>query len=171
MTTSALSEAMGIERSSFYNSFGDRATLFREALSRYSEITPDKPLAHLRPGQPVTPIITSVFRNICRVRAADPDSRGCLMVNSIITLVGTDSELATVITEAVRRQVVIFERLIRQAAAQGEIPLPKDLPGAASALTSFLMGLNVFARIERSEAALWAACRHELGNLGFRVRS
>lgn len=169
MNVSALAAAMGIERSSFYNSFGDREAVFAEALRRYTELTPDRPLAEVKPGEPVTPVLVWVFREVCRVRAADSARRGCLLVNSIVTLVGGHPELGPMIAAGVRRQRATLERLLRQAAAQGEIARLADPAGAAGALTMFLIGLNVFARVEEREAALWSACRHHLQGLGFAV--
>ncbi|MBI2516471.1 MAG: TetR/AcrR family transcriptional regulator [Opitutae bacterium] len=169
-SASALSDAMGIERSSFYNTFLGREALFREILKLYGQITPDRPLGQITLGQAVTPVVEKVFRDVCRVRAADPESKGCLMVNSIVMLVGNDPALAPEIVGAVQRQIQVFEALLQQAARQGEIPVPKDMRAAAYTLTIFLIGLNVISKVENKEAVLWASCRHQLSNLGFQIK-
>ena len=60
-STSDLADAMSIQRSSFYNSFGDRASVLREALAHYSAQAPDAPLDHIPPDEPVLPMLVSVF--------------------------------------------------------------------------------------------------------------
>ena len=49
----ALSERLGITRSSFYNAFGSREALFREALARYGDQAPDQAFAdaQVNPGE------------------------------------------------------------------------------------------------------------------------
>ena len=70
----AISERLRITRSSYYNAFGTREALFREAIARYCKQSPDsafgEPLGEASP----TALIASVFRAACAARAADPRS-------------------------------------------------------------------------------------------------
>jgi len=50
----AISEKLGITRSSFYNAFGSREALFKEALDAYIVSAPDRMLAMPREGESVT---------------------------------------------------------------------------------------------------------------------
>ena len=79
-----LAEAMSIRRSSFYNTFGGREELFREVLAMYGTRTADAPLDHVRPGEPVVPVIVSVMRDLCRARV--PIRQG------IVVAVGSDAD-------------------------------------------------------------------------------
>ncbi len=167
VSVSALAAAMAIERSSFYNSFGDRETVFREALEVYRRGVPDAALVEIRPGQAVVPAVRKVFRAICRARAADPEARGCLIVNSIGELVGVNAELGEDIADWVRGGVKVYERLLRQAAKQGEIEPPKDLRATARAFVAFVSGLNTISKVVRNERELWKLCENFLEHYGF----
>ncbi len=161
-----LADAMGIQRSSFYNSFGSRENAFIEALKLYATQTPDAPLGKLKPGQPVVPVLVSVMRNVCHIRAADTEARGCLVCNSIAELVGVEDSVGPMLEDAVKAQVAVLERLLRQAAQQGEIELLTDEGAAARTFVAFLVGINTVSKVIRDEEQLWDMCREFLLGLG-----
>jgi len=166
VSASDLAEAMSIKRSSLYNSFGDRETVFREALEAYRRIAPDAALARIEPGQPVKPALRRVFRDICRARAADPGARGCLVVNSVCELVGVNKKLGARVADAVREGIGVYERLLRQAADQGEIERPGNVRTAARAFVAFVSGLNTISKVVRDEPTLWGMCEDFLERFG-----
>ncbi len=162
----AISEKLGITRSSFYNAFGSREALFLEALERYFSQSPDKALAMVDRDTNVLKVLTQVFKEVCRSRAADPEARGCMLVNCVTELVGIDETLGPVLEKVVLGILDRLERLLGQAAANGEIEDKGDLREKALALQSLLIGLNVMAKVVRSEDDLWAAARQTLKGLG-----
>lgn len=168
LATSAtdLADAMGIQRSSFYNSFGGREALFREALALYATQTPDAPLYRVRPRQLVTPVIASVMRDICRIRAEDREARGCMVCNGIAELVGVEESAGALIESGVRKMKSTIERLLRQAAKQGEIAELRNPSASADSFVAFLIGLNTVSKIVRNENELWAMCVQFLRGLG-----
>lgn len=169
VSASDIAAAMAITRSSFYNSFADRESVFREAMQLYAEKAPDAPLHNVKPGEAVTPVVVKVFRDICRIRAADAEMRGCLIVNSVAELVGVNEELGPFVEQALSEHIKAVARLLRQAVEQGELPPAENLDAKADALVAFQIGLNLIAKVIRDEAALWAMCREVLISLGFRI--
>lgn len=164
---SGLADAMGINRSSFYNSFGDRESAFLEALAAYRKIAPDAVLATIEPGQPVKATLRKLLREICHFLAGDSDARGCLLVNSIGELVRVNSELGESIEETVLKTVKVYEKLIRQAVNQGEIKKPHDIRATATTIFTFVCGLNTISKVIRDEGELWRMCEVFLEGIGF----
>lgn len=162
----ALSERLGITRSSFYNAFGSREALFKEALDLYFSQAPDRVLAHVGADASVLVVLTRMFREVCRVRAADPEAKGCMAINCVAELVGVDVTLGPIMEGAVRRSLERFEKLLRQAAASGEIEDTGDLKQKALALQNLLIGLNVISKVVRSEEELWSGVKLTLKGLG-----
>jgi TetR/AcrR family transcriptional repressor of nem operon len=165
-TARDIAMAMQIQPSSFYNSFGDRGRVLREALSIYAANAPDAVLRAIAPGMPVLPVLWDMFREICRVRAADPDARGCLLVNTLAELAGAEPGLGEEIAGTVRHRMRLIEGLLAQAEAQGEMAPQADHRAVSEALVTFLCGLNLISKVIRDERELWLMCERVLPGLG-----
>lgn len=166
VSATELARSMSIRRSSFYNSFGNRERVFLEALELYRASAPDAALASIGPDEDVTPKITAVFRQICRIRAADSDARGCLVVNGIAELVSVHDELGPAISACMDEQQARYEHLLAQAQRRGELDWEGSVRDAAAAFVTFQVGLNTVAKVNRNESALWRMCRDFLGRYG-----
>ena len=174
----ALSEELGITRSSFYNAFGSREALFREALARYFEQTPDRALAPagLGAGTPtetgaerglgIRPLISRIFREACRVRAADPEARGCLAVNCLAELCAMDGDLSAFMEQACLDGLDRIRQLLTAARASGEIPATADPHALALSIKTLLIGLNMLSRVVRDEDELWLTAQTGLRGMG-----
>lgn len=162
----AISEKLGITRSSFYNAFGSREALFNEVLERYFSRTPDGVWVHVEEGTPVLPLLNRMFRNLCHSRAADPQARGCMAVNCIAELGGVNKKLAPKVEDVLMGRLHRLEGLLHQAVANREIEDNGDLHGTALALQNLLIGLNLMSKMVRSEDELWASARQTLRGLG-----
>ena len=162
----ALSEKLGVTRSSFYNAFGSREELFWEALSIYADIRPDRHFKGEGWDGSILDLVTKTVREICRTRAADPEGKGCMAVNSVAELVGTDDVLGPDLARMVLSGLGQFERLISLAAENGELSRDVDVRSKALAIQNLVIGLNVLAKVVRSEDDLWSAARETLLGLG-----
>jgi len=161
----ALSEKLGITRSSFYNAFGSREALFREVLALYRGQTPDRALAEAAPGVPIKKLLTDTFRAVCKSRSQDPEARGCLAINCVAELCGTNDKLGPMLEEAVLGSAARIETLLGRGVANGEIDVDADVHALALSLQNLLIGLNVMSKVVRKEADLWLVARTTLRGL------
>ncbi len=166
----ALSEKLGITRSSFYNAFGSREALFREALVRYFDQSPDKAFATARQGVRVRALLTRTFREVCHARASDPAGRGCMAINSAAELCNVHEELGGLMAEAILNSLGCLEKLLRWGVKQGEIDRDADTHALALALQNLLIGLNLMCKVVRSEDELWLAAETTLKGLDLFAR-
>lgn len=150
----AISEKLGITRSSFYNAFSSREALFLEVLEHYITQTPDSVLNDVKKMTPIKRLLTDFFGDVCQNRASDSEARGCLAVNCVAELVGSDEKLGPVMENAVLNSSQRFEDLLELAAAQGEIIDDGQLHHKALALQNLLLGLCIMAKVIRSEQEL-----------------
>ena len=162
----SISEKLGITRSSFYNAFESREALFIEALEWYFSGSPDRVLSTIDRDTHILKVLTKMFKDVCRARASDPEARGCMVVNCVAELVGTDKTLGPVLEKAILGSLDRLESLLHQAAENGEIENKGDLREKALALQNLLIGLNVMAKVVHSESDLWAAASQTLKGLG-----
>ena len=122
VTVSDLADAMDLRRSSFYNSFGTRESVFLEALRQYGAQSPDVVLDRLAPEAPVVPALVELLRTVCRRRSRDPHARGCLVCNSVAEVTPSDRSIGPAVTRVIARRTRVVERLLRRAVARGELP-------------------------------------------------
>jgi TetR/AcrR family transcriptional repressor of nem operon len=163
----AMSEKLGMTRSSYYNAFGSRENLFKEALAAYFEQSPDRAL-HRDPGRThIRALLTRTFRAACAARAADPEGRGCMAINALCELAGgPEKGLSKMMVNAVLGSARRFEELLAMGVARGELPEATDCHGKALALQSLLVGINAMSKAVRAEAELWLTARTTLDALG-----
>ncbi len=158
----ALSEKLGITRSSFYNAFGDRERLFDEALALYMRGSPDKALKEVDPGKSIKSLFSETFRAICKVRAADPEARGCLVVNGVAELCGTHHTIGPKLQAAMLANIKRFEALLQRGVDTGELGPDTDVHALALAVKNLLVGLNVLSKLVHDEEELWRTARTTL---------
>jgi TetR/AcrR family transcriptional regulator, transcriptional repressor for nem operon len=162
----ALSETLGITRSSFYNAFESRRAIFEEALERYSRESPDHVLAKAGDNTPILPLLNRLFKEVCRVRARDPEARGCMAVNCLAETGGANQEIDDLLETKFEAGIDMFERLLRIAAKRGEIPRSTNFRKKALALKALLVGLNMLAKVVRDEKELMSIVSQTLPGLG-----
>lgn len=161
----ALAELLGITRSSFYNAFASREALFAEIVKRYAALSPDAPLYSEAAG-PILPLLATVFRNICRVRAADSEGRGCIIVNTLTEICPSPEEPGPMLENLVLGSARRLEALLRAAKARGELPASADPHALALAMQNLMIGLNVLCKVIRNEAELWLLTQTTMKGLG-----
>lgn len=166
---SELAAAIGITRSSFYNSFESRDQIFIEAMDHYTKIAPDKVLAGHKAGDPVLPILTTLFKDLARSRAADDEGRGCLIVNALAELKEGGQE-PPLVRAMVEKKISRIESLLKVAQAQRELDPDLDTATLSSELVSFLIGLNTISKLIRCEEQLWAMAQSFLASHGLLAR-
>ncbi len=165
----ALSEILGITRSSFYNAFESRRSIFEEALALYNQEAPDKALSTHEDGSRVIPLLIEMFEHICRVRSKDPAGRGCLVVNCLAEVGRSSSEIDDILEAKVEAGISAFEALLKRAVKQGEIPRSTNIQQKALALQNLLLGINLLAKVVTDEKALLSVANETLAGLNLNV--
>lgn len=162
----ALSEQLGITRSSFYNAFESQEALFLEAFERYLERSPDRAFASTPSQGGACALITATFMAICHGLATEGGTRGCLAVNSVGALCNVDASLGPIVAAHMLTRLERIEALLRAAVADGELAPDTDITATALSLKTFLVGLNTMAKVLPDRSALWPAAQATLAALG-----
>jgi TetR/AcrR family transcriptional repressor of nem operon len=120
-----LVEAMQINRSSLYNSFGDKHNLFLECLRTYGYLAAQDYESVLS-LKDLTPLET--LEKIIDVYVAGTiyDCKCCMGMKSSFELAGGDDEVRGVIKQMSDRTIGIFTDLLKRAKEKGEISEDKD---------------------------------------------
>jgi TetR/AcrR family transcriptional repressor of nem operon len=140
-----LLEGMGIGRGSFYDTFGDKHSLFLAALDRFEQTRTDWILQALGGPAPIDSIKYVFERTVDGLVGYKP-RRGCLLANTAVELAPHDPEVAGRISNYVQRTEDAFEAALVRARSAGDLPEQKDPRTLARFLVNNLHGLRVMAR-------------------------
>jgi TetR/AcrR family transcriptional regulator, transcriptional repressor for nem operon len=157
VSTAELCEAMGIARQSLYDTFGDKASLYRAALTRYRERSRGE-VEVCTSGHSPLRALSNVFDMVAGFAKAEC-VRGCMMVNAISELAAVDSEVASIARQNQRAMIGVFADLIRSGQALGEIRPDVDPDVAATQLVITYCGIRVAAKADPASQTVRAAAR------------
>jgi TetR/AcrR family transcriptional repressor of nem operon len=142
-----LIESMGINRGSLYDTFGDKRSLFLEAIAHYDQTVVRCAIAHLEAPDASKPAIIDYFQSLVDRMVADKDRRGCFVTNTAVELCPHDPDTAKRIANNLQRIEQAFYRALSRAKEKGEIPPEKNLQALARYLTCNLQGLRVISKV------------------------
>ena len=146
-----LLEAMGLSKSSLYETFGDKNKLFEEAIDLYlREI--DYPKVELLLGASSVKLgLEAFYAEQIRFCTDKKLPGGCFLVNTAITLTNMPPSLSKKIKKAVEQMHALFVSQIQKGQKSGEISRGKDSSALASAIIGTSMGINVMARVNKQD--------------------
>jgi TetR/AcrR family transcriptional repressor of nem operon len=160
-----LSARMGINGPSLYNAFGDKRTLFAQALERYANLSMRERIARLEQEQSPKAAIALLFRELVERSLSDPERRGCLIVNSALEIGPHDAELRQIIAGYLREIEAFFRRCLERAIDAGEIADNMTPQDGARLFLGVLIGIRVVARTRPERALLEGMVRPALALL------
>ena len=138
-----LTRAMGLSKSSLYDTYGDKHRLFLATLKRYSEMVVDPMIVRLHSDRPGRPVIEEIFQDVAEGAESAGARRGCFLANCAAELSNHDSQAAQAVVDEFRRLEDAFELAIRRGQVEGDIPAGKDARKLSRFLVSSLNGLRV----------------------------
>ncbi len=142
-----LIESMGINRGSLYDTFGDKRSLFLEAIAYYEETVVRCAIARLQAPEASKPEIIEYFKSLVDRILEDTECRGCLVTNTAVELCPHDPETAQRVVNNLQRIEQAFYTALSRAKEKGEISSQKNVQALAHYLTCNLQGLRVISKV------------------------
>ena len=135
-----------MSRSSLYATFGDKRTLFLDALKLYSERVIGRIAKIL--SESATPLggIQAVFDDLTSSAGTDAGAMGCFMVNSVAELVPYDrdvTKLAVSYNESLQR---LFEDALQRAVSDGTLKAKQPPAHLAAYLFNAMQGIRILIK-------------------------
>lgn len=150
----ALAAATQMNRPSLYGAFGDKRSMYLQALdAALAELAPDLRTALHRTD--LRTALEAFFDVALRAYLAGPGGpRGCFMVSTATVEMLKDAEVRERVRRAIAETDGAIEKRIRQAIGVGELPPAADASAIAGLATALLHSLAVRARAGVAEKQL-----------------
>ena len=139
-----LVDHLGVGRASIYATFGNKQELYRKALQRYRESDP----VVQRLSQPGSAIaaIRALLHDRVEDILADPDRKGCFVINTAAECLPGDERLTRQVESAWSAVEIALTSALYRAQAQGELSADKRPRELGRFRVTVLEGLYVLAK-------------------------
>ncbi len=141
-----LIETLHLSRSSLYDTFGDKRTLFLEALKLYSERVISATARTLNESPSPMAGIQTVFDELIAGAGSETGALGCFIVNSVAELVPYDpdvTEIATTYTDSLQR---LLTKVLTEARSQNMVTKKETPEQLAAYVFNMIQGMRVLIK-------------------------
>ncbi|MES3040315.1 MAG: TetR/AcrR family transcriptional regulator [Pseudomonadota bacterium] len=150
-----LLDAMGLNRGSLYNQFGDKDQLFQSVLMRYFQRYPELVISLLDHSPDPIAGIDAVFQLTLVQLPEQQRQCGCLLVNTVAELSDSHREHAEQAQALLTQVEQAFARALQRAQHSGQWQHPAlNAKTAARLLFTYLTGLRITTRLGMPSEAI-----------------
>lgn len=160
-----LLESMGINRGSFYATFGSKREVYTDVLRRYDQEHRRDVLERLKRKHSPREAILALFEGVRSEARGRSGTKGCFLANATLELAASDKAVASIVREAFAETEGFFLKTIQEGQRAGEIRDEIDPRATARSLLGMLLGMRVLARAGVPPAVLESITRQVSGML------
>jgi TetR/AcrR family transcriptional repressor of nem operon len=147
-----LVDGLGISRSSLYDTYGDKHTLFIKALESYQTANSGQMCGIVNSGKPAKETIRRLLNMIIDELLNDKAQRGCFMVNAEVEVAPHDSQVSQIICTSDQQVEDAFYIVIKKGQENGEIKNPQDARALSRFIFNTVKGIQVTAKSTSDKA-------------------
>ena len=144
--------AMGISKSSFYETFGCKRDLFLRSLDHFHQVHAVPAVAKLDAGVPARTAVAEIFALL--IDRAVNQKRGCMFGSSAVELAHCDPEIRERAAAGIGVVEDTFFKLLDRGKRAGELARACDARKLARSLTATFYGLQVMGNANVSQRIL-----------------
>lgn len=141
-----LVDALGISRSSLYDTYGDKHTLYLKALESYEHAAGSELNNIIGKETSAKETLKELMVWIVNNLINDKDHKGCFMVNAKIETAGTDKEVYKIVCRSEQQVEAAFYKTIKKGQDNGEIANKQDAHTLAHFMVNTVNGMRVTAK-------------------------
>ncbi|MEM8524388.1 MAG: TetR/AcrR family transcriptional regulator [Bacteroidota bacterium] len=154
---SDLKEQLGINRSSLYDTYGDKEQLFLKTIEHYHSTNKRFIWQFLESKENVKEGIRAMFKKTIVQSSANKKRKGCFVVNAAAELLPENSHIKALVEQNRVDFEKIFFDYLQAGVEKGQIAKDKDLKAIATLLFTLNNGLQVVTKVEVKEQELLAS--------------
>jgi TetR/AcrR family transcriptional repressor of nem operon len=153
-TLAELLEAMGLSKSSFYETFGTKRDLLLTAMRRYAGSGMSGLIAPLLEPEASRPEIEKTFAKMVRHARSAEGRRGCLINNTLGEVAPNDPVVFDATREELEHLESILVAVVTRGQQKGEITRKESAQALARFLANSFGGLNLAAKARPDRKSL-----------------
>lgn len=141
-----LVEGLGISRSSLYDTYGDKHTLYLKALEGYQQSAGNELNRILSGAKSAKETLKELMEWVVYNLVNDKDHKGCFMVNAKIETAATDPKVYEVVCRSEQQVIDAFYKIIKIGQDKGQITNKQDAVTLANFMVNTVNGMRVTAK-------------------------
>jgi len=141
-----LVDGLGISRSSLYDTYVDKHTLFLRSLEHYKSKAGESMGKIIQSRSTAKEKIKRMLEYIINELIKDKEQKGCFLVNAGVELASQDKEVNAMLCQNDRQVENYFYEIIKDGQESGEITNKQDATVLAQFLLNNIKGVRVTAR-------------------------
>ncbi|MDN3551647.1 TetR/AcrR family transcriptional regulator [Mucilaginibacter aquaedulcis] len=147
-----LVDGLGISRSSLYDTFTDKHTLFVRALERYQSCGTAKIQALIDEAGSARAAVKKLLEYTINDLLDDDQQKGCFMVNAKVELATHDAEVNSLVCQNDQQMEEAFLQVIQKGKDSGEIKNGQDARALSRFIFNAVKGMQVTAKSTNDKA-------------------
>ena len=138
--------ATGLHKGSLYQAFGDKHTLFIQALQRYvNEFCREMREAVENADDGLEAVRALLLQSMEKGCRGEDNNAGCLVINTLVDMGMEDPEVVAVLAQGYARRIALFVQAVTRAQEEGS--LRKDIGPEQMAMMINIMGMGMIASL------------------------
>lgn len=158
-STADLMKAMGLSKSSLYQTFGSKQALFNQCLDAYGQMTLGQMQQAFEVAESPKRFLLELIYATATYTPPANNPRGCFIVNSACEM-GAQSDIAgPLVRQRSEKVLALLQRAAQAMADKGELPEGSTVDSIAHQLLTCVCGLKVVEKLDYSQEERLATYR------------
>jgi TetR/AcrR family transcriptional repressor of nem operon len=149
-----LEQAMGLRRTSIYNAFGNKRSIFERVVACYRESIMGELFAKLDSAPDIRTGVRQMLEGALDIHFNDQYPGGCLVVLSVLESGQHDASSQDATAQVIHDLRGGLASRLGSARRQGELPATLDTGSAATAIAGMMAGMMVLGKAHFTRTAL-----------------
>jgi TetR/AcrR family transcriptional repressor of nem operon len=161
-----LEDAMGLKRTSIYNTFGNKRALFERVMACYKESVMAELLAAMDAAPDIREGVRRLMNGALNIHFEKDNPGGCLLVLSVLESGQHDAQSRDAMQQTIHELKNALQTRLARARKAGELPPDLDSAATATTIVTTMNGMMVMGKANFTKAVLKKTVNQVVGLLG-----
>jgi TetR/AcrR family transcriptional repressor of nem operon len=161
-----LEQAMGLNRTSIYNAFGNKRAIFNRVMLCYKESVMSSLFAAMDEAPDIREGVRRLLNGALEIHFDEDNPGGCLVVLSVLESGQHDAESRTAMQQTLHDLKSALQVRLSKARKAGELPRDLDVGSTATTISTTMTGMMVMGKANFTRASLKKTINQVVSLLG-----